>query len=327
MYIMKGFLRTQTFAMKKHSVEKEQLVSELHKPIRRNFERRHTIIKGIDDLWQADLAQLDYYSNSNKNYKFILVVIDCFSKYVWAQPLKSKHANEVAKAFESILAGKRRPKNLQTDRGTEFFNSKFKKIMVNHKIHHYSTFTSKKAAIVERVIRTLKGKLFKYFSLNGTYQWINILPEIVCQYNNTRHRTIGIKPIEVNKRNENHILKSVYSFVKVAPILRKNTFAIGEIVRISKIKHIFEKGYTPNWTTELFKIAKVQITNPVTYLLKDLEDNPIRGAFYQEELQKAKYSDIYLVEKVLKQRKNKLFVKWLGFDNRSNSWIDKMNKL
>lgn len=103
--------------------------------------------------------------------------------------------------------------------------------------------------------------------------------------------------------------------------MRKIKFKIGDKVRISKYKHIFEKGYTPNWTTEIFTVSHVKLTNPTTYKLVDYQDHPIEGGFYQEELNKVKYPDTYLVEKVLKRRGDKLFVKWLGFDNSHNSWI------
>lgn len=310
-----------------HSKEKIQLVNELHKPARVNFDRRRTIIKGLDDLWQCDLAQMDLYASNNKNFKFILVVIDCFSKFVWVKPLKTKAGEDVTCAFTDILnhqSGKRCPRNLQTDQGKEFYNSHFKKLMQRYKINHYSTFSIKKAAIVERVIRTIKEKLFKYFSLNGTYNWLDVLPNIAQNYNNQKHRTINMKPCDVTKDNEQQILKSSYSHIKIAG---SNKFKVGDMVRISKSKHAFEKGYTPNWTTELFKINKMKITNPRTYLLEDMHGKPIMGAFYEQELQKTLQPDIYLIEKVLRRKGNKVYVKWLGFDNSHNSWIDKSNAL
>lgn len=309
-----------------HSKEKLQLVRELHKPARKNFNRRHTIIKAIDDVWQADLAQMDMYAGSNKNYKYVLIVIDCFSKYLWTRPLKTKTAEEVAKAFETIFVGGRCPRNLQTDQGLEFFNSKLKLVMKKYDINHYHTYSCKKAAMAERVIRTIKERLFRYFSLNGSFKWIDVLPEIVDAYNNTKHRTIHMKPIEVTKGNERRVLMSSYTFVNTKSPL-KNTFSVGDFVRISKAKHIFKKGYKPSWTTEVFKISKIQTTNPVTYLLIDLEGVSISGGFYKEELQKTKYPDVYLVEKVLKRRANTVYVKWLGFDNSHNSWVDSSNIL
>jgi hypothetical protein len=228
---------------RQHPKEKVQLVNELHKPIRRNFKRRSTIIKGLDDLWQADLAQMNMYSSSNKNHNFILVVIDCFSKYVWVRALKTKNSVEVTKAFKSILVNeKRQPNNLQTDQGKEFFNIEFNTLMKKYNINHYNTYCCKKASIVERYIRTLKERLFKYFSLNGSYKWIDILPTIASVYNNTVHSTIKIKPIEVTKAKEKQILTSIYNQTKITTPSRK--FIVGNFVRISKAKYIFNKGYT-----------------------------------------------------------------------------------
>jgi len=128
-----------------------------------------------------------------------------------------------------------------------------------------------------------------------------------------------MKPCDINKNNEKQIFNSTYNHIKLAT---PHCYKVGDIVRISKNKHVFSKGYTPNWTTELFKIVKVRITNPSTYLLEDMKGTSISGCFYEEELQKTKDSDIYLDEKVLRKRGNKVFVKWLGFDTSHNSWID-----
>lgn len=299
---------------------KEQVVNELHKPARKNFKRRRIIIKGLDDLWQADLAEMGNYAKENRNFKYILVVIDCFSKFVWAKPLKNKTGPEVTNAMDGIFkASKRTCANLNTDQGSEFYNVHFKNLMRQHNINHYSTYTVKKAAIVERVIRTIKERLYKYFSLNGSYRWLDILASIVQEYNNRRHRTTDMKPCDINKNNEQQILNSTYSHIKFATPRR---YKLGDIVRVSKNKHVFSKGYTPNWTTELFKIVKVRITNPTTYLLEDMQGVPISGCFYEDELQKTKNSNVYLVEKVLRKRGNKVYVKWLGFDKSHNSWIN-----
>lgn len=102
---------------KQPSKAKKQIVDEIFKPIRRKFNRRRTIIKGLFDLWQADLAQMDNYAKMNRGYKFILVVINCFSKFLYARPLKTKSAQEVTSAMESILKENHSPKNLQTDQG------------------------------------------------------------------------------------------------------------------------------------------------------------------------------------------------------------------
>lgn len=299
-------------------MSKEQVVNELHKPARKRFPRRKTIIKHLRDLWQADLAEFGLYAKENKGYKYILLVIDCYSKYIWTRPIKSKTAKYVVDAFKSIFKVGGFPKNLQTDNGTEFYNKSFANLMQQHNINHYSTYSVTKAAIAERAIRTIKNELYKQFSLRGKYKWIDILDDSIKKYNNRKHRTTNMKPVDVHS----HTKLNVYDRVKIAPTSR---YKVGDVVRISKFKSVFEKGYTPSWSTELFKIVKVQITNPVTYKLEDMHGRPIEGGFYEYELQKTKNPDIYLVEKVLRRKGNKLYVKWLGLNERT--WIDKNSVL
>jgi hypothetical protein len=315
--------RKKTVKRSPSSVQRD-VVSELHKPARINFKRRRVIIKGINETLQADLVEMIPYAKENKQFKYILVVIDCFSKYVWTVPVKSKNAKDVTEAMKNVLLQlKYLPKNMQTDQGLEFYNSSFKTLMKKYKINHYSTFSSKKASIVERVNRTLKQLMWKEFSLQGNYKWLSKLDDITKQYNNTYHHTIKMKPSMVNKKNEENILKSVYTHVKIAN--KNNKYSVGDYVRISKHRSVFEKGYTPNWSNEIFIINKVRLTNPTTYLLKDKKGEDILGGFYEMELQKVKHPDVYLVEKVLKRKGNKLYVKWLGFNQNHNSWIDKSN--
>jgi hypothetical protein len=306
-------------------MSKRQVVEELHKPARKNFKRRRVIIKGFDDLWQADLVEMGAYSQLNKNYKFLLTVIDTCSKYAWAIPIKNKKGESVTQAMKSIFKeSKRHPQNLHTDDGTEFFNKTFKNLMNEYNINHYSTFSSLKASIVERFNRTIKEKMWKEFSLNGNYKWIHIIQNLVTEYNNTKHRTIKMRPSDVNAKNVNKLMKTVYNHIK---IVYPAKFKIGESVRVSKNKHVFSKGYWPNYTTEIFKIRKIQNTNPTTYLLEDYQGQPIQGGFYEQEIIKAKHKDVYLVEKVLKTKDNKVFIKWLGFPSSHNSWINKANLL
>lgn len=305
------------------SAIKQAVVSELHKPTRKRFRRRRVIIKGLNDLIQADLVEMIPYAKINKGYRYILVVINVFSKFVWALPVKRKTGKDVANAMKKILSQmKPTPKNLQTDNGKEFYNSDFQVLMKSNGINHYSTFSNLKASIVERVNRTLKNMMWKEFSLQGSYKWLSLLPKIVKEYNNKKHSTTGMKPNEVNSRNAETLLNTVYSHLKMTDP-RGTKFKLGDFVRISKYREAFAKGYTPNWSNEVFKIRKVNITNPATYLLEDQTGQEISGAFYTEELQKTNYPDVYLVEKILKRKGDKLLVKWLGLDNRHNSWLHK----
>lgn len=305
-------------------MSKLKLIEELHRDARKNFLRRKTEMRGICDTLQADLVEMIPYAKKNNGMKYILVVINIFSKKGYARPLKNKTGEEVTRAMKSILNTINHPiKNLHVDMGKEFYNQQMKSMIQQRNITLYSTFSVKKAAIVERFNRTLKNKMWRLFSLNGSYKWLQILQKIIDDYNNTKHRTIKMKPNDVNNRNEQDLLNTVYNQKYNISEKIKEKFKIGDFVRLSKHKKVFEKGYTPNWTTELFKVKKIQYTHPITYLLVDLDGREIYGTVYAEELQLAKYSDFYLVEKIIRRRGDKLYVKWLGFDNGHNSWIDK----
>ena len=304
---------------------RHEIIEELHRPARRMFPRRHTVLKGIDDLYQADLVEMIPYSKLNRGYKYILTIINCFSKVADAIPLKDKSATAVTNAMKRFLnnnAGK--IKLLQTDNGKEFYNSLFNSLMKKHGITHYSTFSEMKAAIVERFNRTLKGAMYKRFSQRGSYKWHDILSDLVQKYNNSFHRTIGMKPVSVNKRTKRQVELNIKKNLKarregVAP----KKFEIDDRVRISKHRTVFSKGYLPNWTNEVFTVYRVQPTVPETYLLKDGKGEILQGAFYGHELLKSKVGDVYLIEKVLKRTKDRLLVRWIGFDKSHDSWIDK----
>lgn len=309
-------------------MSKLDVVNEIHKDVRIHFPRRNVILRDIDDLWQADLIDMQAFSKVNAGYKYILVIIDGFSKYAWAVPLKQKNKDDVSKAFRSILKKGRVPKNLQTDLGKEFYNNIFKITTDEHNINHYSTYSTKKASIVERFIKTIKNKLYKEFSLKGNYKWIDgTLTKKLHEYNNTHHRTIGQTPASVNHSNKKHVLNKYKDISQSKKKIACKRIQVGDYVRISKYKGCFDKSYTPNWSTEIFKVTRRQNTNPTTYLLKDSRGHPILGAFYAEEIKKTKYPYVYLVEKVLKRKKNKVFVKWLGLPASECSWIDKTNIL
>jgi len=172
---------------------KKQIVDELHKPARVNFPRRNTVIKGINDLYQADLIEMRPHSKINKGYNYILTIIDCFTKVADALPLKDKTGKSVTEAMETaIKRGKHRIKHLQTDDGKEYFNKDFSNLMEKYGINHYSTKSEKKAAIIERFNRTLKGAMYKAFSNRGKHVWFDILSDLIHDYNNKHHRTIGM---------------------------------------------------------------------------------------------------------------------------------------
>lgn len=296
------------------------IAKELHKKSRINYPRRYVELKGMHDLYQADLVDLSSFSNLNKGYKFIITIIDCFTKFAFAFPLKSKRAIEIKNVLEPIFE-KYPMKHFQTDQGTEFFNSSVSALLKRFGINHYHSFSEKKASIIERFNRTLKERMWRKFTEQGTFKWVNILPQIIREYNHTVHSTIGVKPIDVTRDNELQILREIIRRRK--KIKLKQKFFVGDKVRISRIPRQFVKGYWPRWSNEVYVVWKVQITNPITYLLRDTSGQVLKGGFYQHELSKTKYSDTYLIEKVVRKQGNRLLVRWLGFDKTHDSWINK----
>lgn len=307
-------------------MSKQEIVKEIHRAARKNFQRRKYLMVGINDTHQADLIEMIPFADQNCGYRYILMVIDVFSKRAWARELKNKTGAEVTKAIESIYNDSLQiPRNLHTDEGKEFYNQHFQRLMKKHKINHYSTFTKLKASIIERLNRTIMNKLWQQFNLQGSHKWRKNIQSIMKTYNSTIHRTIKMRPIDVNEENEERLLRTIYKQNNTINTYNEIEvkFHVNDYVRLSKFKSLFEKGYTPNWTTEIFRVTKILPTEPTTYLLADLNDKPIAGCFYEKELQRTKNHDVYLIEKMLKQKGNKILVKWLGFDESHASWINK----
>ena len=178
----------------------------------------------------------------------------------------------------------------------------------------YSTHNEGKSVIAERFIRTLKNKIYKYMTSISKHVYINKLDDIVKKYNNTYHTSIKIKPVDVKDNTYIDFKKEVND--------KNPKFKVGAHVRISKYKNIFAKGHRPNWSEEIFVISKIENTVPWTHVLNDLNDEEIIGTFYESELQATKQRE-FRVEKVIKRKVDKLYVKWKGYDNSFNSWIDK----
>ena len=294
-----------------------QNVYTLHKPIRHKFKTRRVIVSSVDDQWQADLVDMQKYKSQNKNINYILTIIDVFSKYAWAIPIKKKTGNDISKAFENVFK-ERIPRKIHTDKGLEFINKPAQELFKKHRIHWFATENETKAQVVERFNRTLKSKMWKYFTQKKTKKWIDILPDLVKNYNTSNHRSIKMTP-EQGSLSKNS--KSVYEnlFPSTETKLQTSKFKTGDRVRISRKFKDFRKGYLPNFTEEVFIIAEVLKTNPVTYKIKDMNNEVIIGSFYEQEMVKYE-SELYEVEKILKRNKDKLLVKWKGY--KTTSWIN-----
>ena len=303
----------------------------LHNPKRKNFIRRRVIVPKINHTWQADLVDVSKYADENDNHKFLLTCIDVFSKYAWAIPLKNKNGKTVTDAFKKCFQNSRTCEKLQVDKGSEFYNKDFLAFCKSKKITIYSTQSELKACVVERFNRTLREKMHRYFSYSDNNKYIDVLKDMVDSYNKSYHRSIKCTPISItNETDQNKIFYNLYKYRREDGDKSeiKVKFKVGDKVRISKIKKTFEKGYTPNFTIEIFKIDKILPSVPITYTLKDLQDEEISGTFYEQEIQKISESaePIYRIEKILKKQKTKTtikyLVKWLGYPDKFNSWID-----
>ena len=257
---------------------KSQDAYTLHKRTRKPKFRRTLVFKPRD-LWQIDLLDMQKYSKENDGYRYICVIIDCFSRYVWVKPLKNKTGKATVKALALLLMNER-PKLIQADQGTEFFNRDVKRMLEAFGPKLYHTYTDKKAAIVERVQRTLRGRLGRLFTKRGNFKWIDKIDDIVTAYNNTHHSSIKMKPADVD---EEHIANIFFNSL---PNLKKTIkFSNGDRVRILIKKNQFAKEFEKSWSEEIFKIKRIQNTTPITYLIEDLDGEDIIGGFYTEELQ------------------------------------------
>ena len=270
-----------------------KLASELHKPVRTKFLKQRIYTLGIDDLWAADLIIINKYSGENEDYCYMFNIIDTFSKFAWSIPLKKKDAHTVSKAFENIIKkaksdGHNPPNLLHTDKGTEFRNKQFKEVLGKYNIKMYHTENEEKSSIIERFNRTLNHKMRIQFEVRGNKKWIDILNNLIHKYNfNDIHRSIKMKPSEVNENNENTVFHTL--FPTIENDTKKIKFKIGDRVRITKFKEKFNDKYNANWTREIFTINQILQTNPTTYKIKDSNNEIIDGSFYNFELQKSEF--------------------------------------
>ena len=191
-------------------------------------------------------------------------------------------------------------------------------------IIRYSTHGEHKSAVIERFNRTLKEIMWKRFTAENTRNWIDMIDQLILNYNNRVHSTIGMTPEEASlEKNEENAIQNTLSKTRNIP-KRKPKFKIVDKVRLSRIKGIFEKGYLPNWSEQVYIIDEVLKTTPVTYRIKDSLNEIITGSFYEQELQKTN-QEVYRVEKVLGKKKidgvEHALVKWSGYSDKFNQWI------
>lgn len=256
---------------------------EVHRPVVKHFIKRRIVTLELDDLWGADLVIMNQYSSENDGYKYMLNVIDTYSKFAWSEPLKTKSGSEIVKAFRVIMArakttGHTTPNLLHTDKGREFVNKEFKQLLSKNGIRMYHTENEEKSAIVERFNRTLNNRMKVQFENRKSFKWIDILQNLIDDYNNSYHRTIKMRPVDVKQHVDIRFFGPVrYPKPKLKCLDR---------VRITIKKNTFANKYRRNWSREIFTVVSVLGTVPVTYKIEDENGEVILGSFYERELSK-----------------------------------------
>ena len=192
----------------------------------------------------------------NRGYRYLLTVVDVFSKHAWVQTVKNKTGQAVTAAFEKILKEGRKPFNLQTDDGLVFNNKTFQALMKRKGIHHFSTSGDTKASVVERFTRTLKQRLYRYFTVKNTLNFVPVLQDLVKGNNRSYHRSIKRAPNEVTEANSPEVWETLYG--KEKGKVKRPRFKVGNCVRLNEKFRPFKKGYLPGWTEEVFVVRRVQ---------------------------------------------------------------------
>lgn len=306
----------------------------LHRPARLRFRRRPTIVGGSGQQLQADLMDTRSHARQNDGVNFVLTAVDCFSRKGWAVPVRSKSGENVALALEKVF-DEQSFDRLQTDKGKEFYNARVAATLERYGVDHFSSENDTiKASLVERFNRTLRTRLHRYMTAERTDRFLDALPRLVEAYNETPHASTGVAPNDVGPENHARVFDRLYESDDVPLVERavKNRRAptpvpVGTAVRLSKTLGVFERGYTDQWTREVFRVVDA-LTDawPTVYRVADLGGEPIAGTVYRHELQPIQMPETFLIDRVLRTRrrngKKQFFVKWRGYPDSFNSWVN-----
>ena len=284
--LYKNVASSPSFSAKISEFLRQNYLHSTHRRVvKHKFPRRRVLARFPFELFMADLIDYKKYMYSNNHYRYILLLIDCFTRVIYAAPLKRKDQTSTAEALESIFRNfDKFPINFVTDDGKEFFNQKVQLVFRTYGINHYSTptKTKMKASLAERAIRTIKSRLQKVFTLKKRSRWIDLLDKIVENYNKTPHRSIGMAPSDVNDHNRDKVYKRLYPKESLTVVCK---LKVGDKVRKIIEKETFEKGYTENWSSQVYLIDSVRQSNTVCYYkLKTLSNKELPGIYYYYQL-------------------------------------------
>ena len=301
----------------------------LHKPAKKVFPTHHILVGAPNDMHQGDLIDFNNLSKYNDGYSYILTVIDCFTRFAWAVPIENKGPRSIVKALEIVYAGRDTPSNFVSDAGREFTGNVTRDWYEEKNIHFSIAYGTHKAQFVERFNLTFKTMLFRNLTLTNSLRYIDKVADTVRAYNTRYHRTIGMRPIDVNAGN----IKSIFFHMYGDPAKwmygrYDSTYKLGDHVRISRLKGPFEKSYEESYSREIYIVYKVLSTEPVQYKLKSLNGELVKGRFYKQEMTSVKMDPNarYPIEKILDNRVvrgvKQVLVKWEGWNASYNDWIN-----
>ena len=335
------YVKSKKKAISRGQIQKwlsAQSVYTKNKPVRRTFKRPRVIVPRKFYQIDGDTANMTRYDKYNGGYKYFVVLIDVLSRFAWTYPLTNLTGKSMVKALKSILTSK--AEHLRTDSGSEFINVDVKRFLKSKRIDFFRTTNEKKANFAERLIKTIKTKLIKHMQYNNDFEWVKALPQITASYNSGFHRSIKMTPEQALKTSDPDLWNIQYNFNQrdkkikpLAPPKPKNPFkfAIGDRVKLASMKGLMDREYNERWTDEYFVIIdRTNKQNIAQYIIKDYANDPVKGTFYTEELQKIVATndtdEEYKIEKIIKRRKRggkgEVLVKWLGWHKKFNSWIE-----
>ena len=298
----------------------------LFKPRLIKYKRSKFVPAGFLTDLQVDLGDFQTLAAKNSGFRYLLVCVDVLSRRLFTAPVKSKTGVEMKNAFEKIFSSMPYlPQQIFSDRGMEFESKEMLEYYKEKGIEKFKARASEiKAGVAERMIKTIKQRLYRYFSEKNTTNWIAVVPKITDAINNSVCRITGERPSDVNPENASSIWEKVYgNYVRGVKSQSKKTkinkILPGDNVRISRAKPIFEKGYLPTFSDEIFKVSSKSRANPEHFQLKDYKEDAIDGRFYEPELLKVRLDEntTFRIEKVLRKRtkkgKNEMLVKFIGY--------------
>lgn len=318
-----------------------QDVYTLHRRAVRKYRRLPTLAAGLHTEWQGDLAIFDKLARQNRGFKYLLVCIDTLSRQIFVEPVRSKHSANMIDAFERLFnrAGVV-PWKLMTDQGLEFTAKRVQEYFHSKELQHFPMFTSPKfhAGMAERANRSIKERLYRYFTERRTHRWIDVIQDIVNGINNSPNSSIGMRPVDVTFANAEKLrarLREEAESKHQPKRWRTRRFRVGDRVRVEKGKQVFQKGYMPNFTGELFTVERVRCVpyQPPTYRIKNDAGEVVKGWFYASDLCRVaeprksakRWEHLYDIERVMEKQKRDgieyCLVKWKGYGSEHNSWI------